>query len=62
MEDTVWLDFDEKRHDTGRASLFIIDKEEFWIPNSVIKDEDEIAGGSIRVEVPIWWAEKEGLL
>lgn len=61
MQDTVWIDFDKKEHDTGKATLFTIDKEEFWVPNSMIKDEEEV-GPTIRIEVPVWWAEKAGLV
>lgn len=46
------------RDDLG-AILFQIDKEEIWIPRSLIDQLDE---GSNEVEIPEWFALKEELI
>lgn len=58
---TVQIKYDEIRHNTGDggATLFIIDEDEVWIPNSLIK---EIWEQDNEVEVPRWFAEKEELI
>jgi type II secretory pathway component GspD/PulD (secretin) len=46
------------RDDLG-AILFRIDKEEIWIPRSLIEQLDE---GNNEVEIPEWFAIKEELV
>ncbi len=59
MSETTEIDFDSIKHETPNATLFEADGKEFWIPKSVIGTVDESAG---TVEVPVWFAEKEGLV
>ena len=59
MDETTLIDFDEIKHDTGRATLFDIDGDDIWIPNSLIVD---IWDHDHQVEIPVWFAEKEGLV
>jgi len=56
---SVSIDYDHRVNETAKAILFLIDGEEYWIPKSVIIDDDEEESGSI--EVAQWFAEKEGL-
>ena len=58
-EMSVSIDYDHRVNETAKAILFLIDGEEYWIPKSVIIDDDEEESGSI--EVAQWFAEKEGL-
>ena len=59
--DLVDIPYDEVRHDTDFAVLFIMDGEEQWIPKSLIEnisDED----GPGEVTIPEWFARQEGLI
>jgi len=60
-QETVWINYDEILQDTGEggATLFQMDDEEVWVPNSLITDFDEDV---YSVEIPVWFAEKEGLV
>ena len=55
------MDYDEILQDTGDggATLFEIDEKEVWVPNSLV---EEIWESDNQVEVPLWFAEKEGLV
>ena len=55
----VELDFDELKHETEKAYLFVIDEEEVWIPKSVCEEVDEELN---IVEIQEWFAEQEGLI
>ena len=56
MTETIEIGYDEEKHNSGKATLFIIGDEEKWIPNSLIKSKDEDL-----IEIPLWFAEKEEL-
>lgn len=43
----------------GTATLFKIDKDERWIPNSLIEDWWDHDN---QIQVPLWFAKKEGLV
>lgn len=60
-DETVEISYDEIRHDTGKATLFVAGEEKFWIPNSLIEgitNED----GPGEVTIPEWFAIQEGLI
>ena len=57
--ETVLIDYDKMKHDTGMATLFDIDGDDVWIPNSQIEDVYESEN---QVEVTRWFAEKENLV
>jgi len=57
--DNVEIPYDDIVAETGMAILFKDDKEQFWIPKSVIEDHDE---DDRIVYVAAWFAEKEGLV
>lgn len=57
--DTVEISYDEIVTETDMAILFKDDKEQFWIPKSVIDEHDE---DDKVVSVYEWFAEKEGLI
>ena len=50
--------------ETKKAVLVRIAQDEYWIPKSVIHEDDEyvVGGGPAEINVATWWAEKEGLL
>lgn len=58
------ISFDcECKNETDKAWLVVIDEEDYWVPKSIgeytPRNSDDAADGEI--EVPTWWAEKEGL-
>jgi len=55
----VTVHFDDWKHETEKANLFVIGDIEVWIPKSVIEDVDEKKGEIVVAE---WWASKEGLV
>ena len=57
MSEIVTIDHDGLVYETDDAKLFEIDDEKVWIPKSLISDEDDES-----VDVPEWFAEKEGLI
>ena len=59
--ETVTIVYDEKLVNTGEggATLFLMDGVEVWVPNSLISDLEQ---GNNEVEIPLWFAEKEGLV
>ncbi len=57
--DTVEISYDEIVTETDMAILFKDDKDQFWIPKSMIDDHDE---DDKIVSVYEWFAEKEGLV
>ena len=59
FKETVLIDYDEIKHDSGRATLFDIDGDDVWIPNSQIED---IYESEHQAEVTRWFAEKENLI
>lgn len=48
----------------GGALLVEIDGEEIWIPQSVIDDKSEmwVEGDMGELVIPLWFAEKKGLV
>lgn len=56
QDERIFIGYDEEKHRTEKATLFIIGGKEKWIPNSLISDKDD---GSI--EIPFWFAEHEEL-
>ena len=57
---TVRLDFDDLVDETDLACcLAFSDEHEVWVPKSIILELDEEDG---EVEVPQWFAYKEGLI
>jgi len=63
MSETVWISAVVK-HETEKAVLLTDGTREDWIPKSQIIDQSEDfgAGVAVEVELPIWLAEKIGLL
>jgi len=61
--ETVLIDYDTVLVDTGAggASLFKIDVREVWIPNSLVEEVYK-SEASCQVEIPVWFAKKEGLI
>jgi hypothetical protein len=66
--DFTMLHYDDVKHHTERAVLFIVGDDEVWVPKSVIEVEyddreweDLIKSGPGEIEVAEWFAEKEGL-
>lgn len=59
--EAVLVKYDEILKDTGHggAKLLRIDEDEVWVPNSLILARWE---ADRWVEVPRWFAEKEGLV
>lgn len=59
-EEDDWVDVahDGVIHKTGLATLYDIEGDEVWIPNSVHEESDDQDN---VVLVKSWWAEKEGL-
>ena len=55
-DDITRIHVDSFEHETDLALLFMIDGDEVWIPKSVVVDWDDDF-----VDLPTWWAEKEGL-
>lgn len=53
------IDFDRIAHRTADATLFDNGDGGFWVPNKLIDEIDEEAR---TVTVPVWFAEKEGLV
>lgn len=53
-------------HETAKALLVRIGSRELWVPKSLIDDDSEVFDSGENSEgklvVPLWWAEKEGLL
>jgi len=58
-DEFVIVEYDEKKYDTGKATLFIVEDDEVWIPNSLI---DDIWEDDNQVLVARWFAEKECLV
>ena len=63
MEEMVNVPYEERLHNTGDAgaSQFVfpdIDKP-IWIPNSQIAEDDE---ATCEIVIPVWLAEKKGLV
>ena len=52
----VYIDHEGIRRTTDKAKLFVIHGEGFWIPKSVIDDENEEI-----VAIKRWWADKNGI-
>lgn len=48
--------YDEVKHETDKAYLFIISEEEFWIPKSQVRHME-----ADLFIIPRWLAEKKGL-
>ena len=59
--ETEEISFDEILTDTGEggATLFSIDGDEQWVPNSLITG---LSHSRKVFEVPVWFAKKEGLV
>ncbi len=57
-DDFVKVSFEEVKHVTDKAYLFIIDAEDIWLPKSQVSiDEDDGV-----VYVPRWLAEEKELI
>jgi hypothetical protein len=52
------VDYEEYVTDTGKASLFVIDGEEVWLPSATI----EVDIDSKTITMPRWLAYKKGLI
>ena len=57
--DPVVIDFDEIKHETELAYLFVIDDNEVWLPKSQCLTLDVEAR---EVEIPEWLAVDKGLV
>lgn len=55
-EDKLYDFAAEKRHETDKATLIFDGEKEYWIPKSLLQDNND---GTYTV--PEWWAIKSGL-
>lgn len=61
---TVELEVEVVVKETTLGLLCRIDEKETWIPKSLIGEDSEVRaeGDRGKIEVPEWWALKEGLV
>lgn len=66
--DFTTLSYDDVKHHTEKAVLFVVGDDDVWVPKSVIDvdydDEawDALKGqGSGEIDIAEWFAKKEGL-
>jgi hypothetical protein len=52
----------ETEAETAQAIRYDIDDNYVWIPKSLIHDSYENEDGTITIQIPEWFAEKEGLV
>lgn len=52
--------------ETAKALLVRVGSRELWVPKSLVDDDSEVfdadENATGKLVVPLWWAEKEGLL
>ena len=58
MSETKWIPYDEVVHVVEKATLYDFSGKKVWVPKSVQVDIDETEQ---KVEVPLWFADKEEL-
>ncbi len=54
----ISIDYEEKKVETEKAILFVIESDEIWIPISEIRDDDE---DNRIVTIPVWLADKNNI-
>lgn len=57
----VLIDFDGVIAQTERGVLVNVDGDEIWIPKSLVDNLDSIEDDGY-LELPVWFAEQEGLV
>lgn len=62
MSDRTEVFYGELRDETDKGYLVFDGINEIWIPRSQIKRLRKVRDNDFEIEVPLWLAEKEGII